>query len=205
MNREIKKPDLNAPRCRPSVHRIITKLNNNNATDHKFLQEFKALHPQYKLTNDQANNILNVFHGKLWDHALKNRDGVELPEGLGFVFLGTCKPAKKYNVDYGAFLKDGIQVRHRNFESDSKLAKIFYTNFANKYKFRNREMWCFTATRDFKRAVPEVYRANWKIYVEVENGRNISNYMKRAAKNNYFKKLKENYVADESYNEFDLN
>lgn len=208
MNKAFKKPDLTAPRClTPGIHKIIARAGKLRPdTNNKFLKEFTDKHPQYNtLTKDQAVDILEKFHGKIWDHALNNRDGVELPESLGFIFLGTCAPAKKYNVDFGALNKDDIKVRHRNFESDSKLAKIFYTNFANKYKFKNREMWYFTATRDFKRGVAPIYREHWKRYVEVENGRNISNYMKKASKNEFFRKRAETYVADASYNEFDLN
>ena len=197
MIREFKKPDLNAPRCRSGAPKIIN-LN--------FLKEFVEKYPQYKdLSIEQAHQILRIFHGKLWDHALKNRDGIELPEGLGFVFLGTCFPAKKYNADYGNFIKNNIRSRHKNFESDNYLAKIFYTNFANKYKFKNRELWSFTAIRDFKRGVAPIYRENWKIYVQVENGKNISKYMKKIKKIEYIKKIGETYKVSSSYNEFDLN
>jgi len=208
VNKNIKKPDLNAPRCRADVYKIICKIKNNYAKDysHKFLDEFKKEYPQYaNLTNDQAMSILETFHGKLWNHALNNRDGVELPKGLGYIFLGTCQRAKKANIDFGALNKDNIKKRHLNFESDNKLAKIFYTNFSTKYKFRNREMWFFTATRDFKRSVPEIYKANWKIYVEVESGRNISKYFNRIKKSDHIKIISQNYQIPDSYNEFDLN
>lgn len=206
-NKDIKKPDLNAPRCRADVHKIICRIKNSQSKEysHKFLDEFKKEYPQYKdITNDQVMDILELFHGKLWNHSLNNRDGVELPKGLGYIFLGTCRSAKTPSVDFGSLIKDNIKKKHFNFESDNKLAKIFYTNFSTKYKFRNREMWSFTATRDFKRAVPEIYRANWKIYVEVESGRNISKYINRVAKDNYMKLKIETYEVPSSYNEFDL-
>jgi hypothetical protein len=197
MIKEFKKPDLNAPRCRKGAPRIVT----NN-----FLSEFIEKYPQYKdLSLEQISLILNTFHGKLWNHALHNRDGIELPESLGYVFLGTCASAKKYNIDIANSIKYNTKVRHQNFESDNYLAKIFYTNFASKYKFKNRELWTFKATRDFKRAVPEVYRVNWKNYVQVESGRNIMKYMKAARKNDYFRQIKVSYKVDSSYNEFDLN
>jgi len=207
-NKEYKKPDLNAPRCRADVHKVICRIKNSQSKDynHKFLKEFKEEYPQYKdYTNDQVMDILETFHGKLWYHALNNRDGVELPKGLGYIFLGTCQQAKKNNIDFGALMKDNIKKKHLNFDSDNKLAKIFYTNFSTKYKFRNREMWSFTATRDFKRSVPEVYRANWKTYVEVENGKSISKYFRKVMKNDYYKKLSATYEVHDSYNEFDLN
>jgi len=208
MNKELKKPDLKAPRCRSEVHNIIRRIANKQSSSyaHQFLKEFVEEYPQYKdFTNDQAVDILENFHGKMWNHALHNRDGIELPKNLGYIFLGTCQQAKTPGIDFGALIKDNIQKKHLNFESDNKLAKIFYTNFSTKYKFRNREMWSFTATREFKRAVAPVYRNNWKIYVEVENGRSISKNFKRAMKNQYFKNRDQTYELPSSYNEFDLN
>ena len=197
MMKEFKKPDLNAPRCRVGAHKIVS-LN--------FLKEFKEKYPQYQdLSIEQCKEILKIFHRKLWDHALRNRDGIELPESLGYIFLGTCRSAKKYNTDYGNSIKNNRRSRHTNFESDNYLAKIFYTNFASKYKFRSREMWYFKAFRDFSRSVPEVYRNNWKIYIQVESGRNLSRYMKGVRKSNYFRKLEEHYRVPAFYNEFDLN
>jgi len=209
MTKEFKKPDLNAPRCKAGAYNLIKKISNQFSKGeytHNFLKEFIEKHPQYKgMTMDNALDILTNFHGKLWNHALHNRDGVELPEGLGYLFIGTCASAKKYNVDFGNSIKNGVITKHRNFESDNYLGKIFYTNFASKYKFKNREMWSFTATREFKRSVPEVYRENWKNYVHVESGRNISKYVKNARKADYFKNLELTYTVDSSYNEFDLN
>jgi hypothetical protein len=208
MNKEFKKPDLSSPRCKAGSYQIIKKINNqfSKGETHSFLKEFIEKYPEYEnISMDDALNILTTFHGKLWDHALNSRDGVELPEGLGYIFLGTCASAKKYNTDFGASIKMGVTVRHRNFESDNCLGKIFYTNFASKYKFKNREMWFFTATRDFKRSVSKVYPQNWKLYVQVESGKNISKYLKTARKNDYYRILEKTFTVDESYNEFDLN
>lgn len=209
MIKEFKKPDLSSPRCRGGVYHIIKKSNNQYLKGKhtpQFLKEFKEKYPQYKdVSMENVLNILETFHGKLWEYALHNRDGIELPEGLGYIFIGTCASAKKYNVDFGNSIKEGFTLRHRNFESDNYLAKIFYTNFSSKYKFKNREMWYFKATRNFKRSVPKVYKENWKTYVQVESGRNISKYLKNAKKVSFFKNKRKNYIVDDSYNEFDLN
>ncbi len=197
MIQEFKKPDVKAPRCRPKAVRLLGKT---------YLEEFIAKHPQYKnLKLEELKLILKTFHGKLWDHAVMNRDGVELPENLGFLFIGTCGSAKKYNTDFGNSIKGDFRHRHRNFESDNYLAKIFYTNYNSRYKFKFRELWTFAPTRDFKRTVAKVYPERWKTYVYVESGRNIARYMAKHKKDNYFKKFKENFEIDESYNEFDLN
>ena len=196
--KHFKKPDLNAPRKRESIYSIY------NAN---FLKKFKKENPEYKnVSNSDLKKILHVFNGSLWDHAINNRDGVELPENLGFIFLGTCISPKKYNTDFGRSIKDGdIRHRQKNFDSDNFLAKIFYTNFANKYKFKNRELWKFEAVRDFKRSVSKVYPNNWKIYVQVENNRNISKYMEAYKRTEWIKHTRDTFVIDPLYNEFDLN
>lgn len=209
MNKEFKKPDLNAPRCRASVHNIVKKIQNQFKEveySHKFLVEFKEKYPEHAKANlNNVMDILTTFHGKLWDHAVHNRDGIELPEGLGYIFIGTCFPAKKFNIDMGNSIKNNFKTRHKNSESDSYLAKIFYTNFAKKYNFKNRELWTFKATREFKRTVAKVYPTNWKTYVQVESGRNISKYIKKARKNAYFRKLGDTFTVSSHYNEFDMN
>jgi len=195
--KEFKKPDLSAPRCRGKVHTILNQ---------KFLNEFIEKNPEYKAFNmNDAGLILKTFHNKLWNHATNNRDGVELPENLGFLFIGTCLSPKKYNTDFGNSIKNDTRLRHRNFESDNFLAKIFYTNYANKYKFKNRELWVFDAIRDFKRTVSKTYPENRKMYIQVENGIHITNYLKKTRKNNLIKNQKDTFVIDDLYNEFDLN
>lgn len=193
-----KKPDLKAPRKREEVHSIYNKV---------FFEKFKKDNPEFKdVPIKDLKEIIKVFNGELWNHALNYRDGVELPENLGFIFLGTCLSPKKYNTDYGKSIQDsGLRHRQKNFDSDNFLAKIFYTNFANKYKFKNRELWRFTAVREFKRSVKDIYINNWKIYVQVENGKNISKYMQTYKKNEWFRNSIETFTIDPLYNEFDLN
>lgn len=195
---QFKKPDLNAPRKRESKYNVYNK---------QLLKQFKIDNPEFKnLTPAEFKEIISVFNGELWDHALNYRDGVELPENLGYIFLGTCFSPKKFNTDFGkSILGNGLRYRQKNFESDNFLAKIFYTNFANKYKFRNRELWKFEATRNFKRSVSKIYPNNWKIYVQVESNKNISKYMQAYRKSEWIKKSNETFVIDPLYNEFDLN
>ena len=195
MLKEFKKPDLKAPRCRAEVHRLVDK---------GFMREFAEQHPVIKgLASKDVNKILKVYHEMLWNHIVSTRDGVELPEQLGYIFVGTCNSPKKFNVDYGNSIKDELAYRHRNFESDNYLAKIFYTNFSSKYRFKNRNLWMFEATRLFKRSVAKKYPENWKIYIQVENGRNISKYLKRSIIKDLIKKASNKPVA-QTYNEFDM-
>lgn len=195
MLKEFRKPDVKAPRCRPGASRLVNK---------SFLDELASRYPETKdLGLAGVNKILQTMHGKMWDHAANNRDGIELFEQLGYVFVGTCNSPKKYNVDYGNSIKNGTTLRHRNFESDNYLAKIFYTNFASKYKFKNRELWMFEPTRAFQRTVSKVYPEKWKLFVQVENNRNISRYIERNIKSAYIKK-QSLLPVDAEYDEFNL-
>ena len=66
-------------------------------------------------------------------------------------------------------------------------------------------LWRFTAVRDFKRSVSKVYPDNWKKYVQVENGKNISKYLNSYYKEQWIEKQINDFVIDPLYNEFDLN
>lgn len=186
--------DLTAPRFREKRHSIINT---------KFYKSFKKKFPQYKdIPVGELRRIIKTFNAQLWKEATVYRDGVEFPEGLGYIFVGTCGTARKENVNNKLSLEHKIAIQHRNFESDSYLAKIFYTNFASKYKFHNRELWQFIAIRDFKRTVSKEYSKNFKKYVQVDNFAHISKMYKIRSKKQWFKNLTSD--AHEEYNEFDL-
>lgn len=195
MTNQIRQPDLNAPRFRPTRTSLLNE---------KFVLQFKAKYPQYKdIPNADIKSILVRFNNKLWEEVIKYRDGVELPQNLGYIFIGTCEPAKKFNQDYIASLKYNKQLSHRNFASDNYLAKIFYTNFSNKYRLVDREIWQFKGERNFTRAVGKHYPENWKNYIKVENYTYINElYKKRRFKE---RSIQEVSKLIDNYNEFDLN
>jgi len=194
MLKDFKTPDLNAPRYRI---RRVQPLNKETYKD------FIKKHPEYKdLTFEMYKAIVVNVNGRLWQTAIDYRDGIDLPQSLGTLFIATCK-RNKNNVDYKTSQLLGKKLRHRNFESDNHLAKIFYTNFANKYKFKNREVWVFDSARQFKRAVAATYPEKWKQYVMVEPLTKVSEIFKGYAKRDWI--YKQTADADLSnYNEFQI-
>lgn len=105
---------------------------------------------------------------------VNTRDGIELPEQLGYMFLGTCQPKVRKNVDFKTtdhYLK---VIQHRNWESDNYLAKIFYTNYETKYKFKFNDLWGFKAARAFTKLVGQEYPKNWKMYIQVDHTLKVS-------------------------------
>lgn len=193
MSKEFKKPDLKAPRYRPK--RL-------NFTNSEFFKKFIKEHPKYSfLTNEQFKQIIEKFNEKIWTTVIDFRDGVELPEQLGYIFIGSC-PRKKSNVDFKKSKDFGKILQNRNWESDDYLAKIFYTNFETKYRFKNHELWGFVGLRDFKRSVAKVYPKEWKKYLVVDNMTKVSKIFRRHKHKDFKKKEVEDLLKN--YDEFNL-
>lgn len=193
MGKQYKKPDLNAPRFRPK------KL---NLTNTEFYNKFIQENPKYVgLTIEQFKNIIKTFNGQIWKAVVEKRDGVELPEQLGYIFIGSC-PRKKSNVDFKKSEHYGTVLQNQNWESDQFIAKIFYTNYETKYRFRNHELWGFKGVRDFTRTVGKVYPLEWKKYIQVDNLVKIS----RLFRIEKFKHSKNDETAEllKDYDEFNL-
>jgi hypothetical protein len=188
-----KKLDLHAPRFR----RIAEGTLNN-----EFVKLIKEQIPSTKeLTAAEIKTIISTFNGELWQTAVDKRDGVEIPEQIGHIFIGTCPPKKK-NVDFKSTLQYMKVIQHRNWESDQHLAKIFYTTFGTKYRFKNNELWGFVPTRDFKRRVGKTYPKKWKQYVQVDPTMKMSGFYR-----SMMNKMRTEEAAKElieTYNEFEL-
>ena len=194
MAKEYKKPDLNAPRYRPK------KL---NLTNTEFYKSFIKDNPKYDgcLTSYEFKKIITTFNGCIWNGVIKERDGVQLPEQLGYIFIGSC-PRKKSNVDFKKSEHYGTVLQNQNWESDDYLAKIFYTNFETKYRFKNHDLWGFKGLRNFTRAVGQAYPTEWKKYLQVDNNMKIS----RLFRQQKFKQFKTEETAEllKTYDEFNL-
>ena len=163
--REFKKPDLTAPRYRPKAHNLITN---------DFFKIFKARYPKYENISDkELKKIIKTFNETVYHTVIDSREGVQLPEQVGWLFIGTCDQSKKRNIDYFKSKKYGVTVTNRNWETDGKLCKIFFTSYSLKHKIKNREFWGFTACRNFKRSVSKAYAENWNMYMAVDPKKRI--------------------------------
>jgi hypothetical protein len=188
------KPDLKGKRFRQDVHHIL---------DLKFYKAFKEKYPKYKdINNKELRKICINFHNLFCETVIDKRDGVELPEGLGNIFIGTCQTSKKKNIDYGKSNKYGVIVTNTNWGTDNKLAKIFYSNYATKYNFINRELWAFIGCRLFKRAVAKTYSTNWPIYIQVDPMKKIRKMFTASRHQAYLKDMENERLK--TYNEFDI-
>lgn len=189
-----KKPDLKAPRFRPKRHNLLNE---------QFYNKIREKGGDFKsLTDKQIKEIIVNFNGSIWESVIENRDGVELLEQLGYLFIGTCQKPKSDNPNIKKSINYGVKVQHQNWESDQYLAKIFYTNFETKYRFKFHQLWGFTALRDFKRSVAKAYPNHWKKYVVVDNLIKVSRLFRGHL---YKDKIeKETELLLEDYDEFDM-
>ena len=162
----IRKPDLNAPRFRKNVKRMATIEN---------LKKFKEKYRSYEDLDYKSYKTIIEKHCELIRGVvIDTRDGIELPEGIGNIFIGACPQRKKQIVDYKKSLELGYKVTNMNFATDGTLGKIFYTNYNSKYKIKDRDMWAFNAVRQFKRALGKTYPDNWKLYLSIDSSKPVS-------------------------------
>lgn len=191
----IRKPDLNAPRFRK---KIVNSLNDEFCDNVR-----RDIFECRSFLNSDIKNIINTFNEIVCETVIEVRDGVDLPAQLGHIFIGTCPPGKKRkNLDMRTSVEYMQKIQHRNWESDQHVAKIFFTTFGNKYRFKNHDLWAFDSTRVFARNVSSTYPQYWKRYIEVDPKIKISNLYK--TRTYYIDKAEQEKSLLEEYNEFDL-
>ena len=192
--KSIRKPDLNAPRFRNKASTLMVL---------DTLEKFKEKYPKYQhITMATFKKIIMTFNGNLTEGIIENRNGVQLPDGLGYIFMGSCPKAKKENINYKKSLEFGIRTNHKNWDSDNRLLKIFYTNRTSKYPFRNKQVWAFQAVRQFKRAASAAFVEDWTKYIEVTATQKVSGIFDRYRKKEQHQNLKVNIPDD--YDEFKI-
>lgn len=168
----------------------------------EFLEVFIKEHPKYKnLDLKTLKLIIKTFNETIIDGVGDNRQGVELPLGLGHIFIGSCKPTKKKtNIDFKLYKTTGIKAHHQNFDTDGKLMKVFYTNYSCNSPFANKILWGFELSQYNKRKLSKVYVKNYTRYVDILPKEKASTmaFRKEAFERNCKAKI------TEDYNEFKL-
>jgi hypothetical protein len=150
-----KAPDLHAPRFRRQVMNLL-----NTDMFNKFLEKHSRYEGEVDLKTFKS--VVMTYNSNLKKAAIDNRDGVEMPESLGYLIIVKCDKSKKANLDFASSIKHGQYVTHRNWDSDNYLAKICYSNYSLKYRFADRELWGFRPDKKFRqdtsKAFPEMYQ-----------------------------------------------
>lgn len=164
------KPNLNAPRERNERFMVLNK---------SVFEKYKKKYPDSKLSYAQFKNIVEIGNQIIVYNVINNRDGVDLPEMLGHLFIGACPKKKEQQYDYVTARENNMPINHKNFDSNQYLCKIFYSNYETKYQFRLRKYWYFSACRSFKRAVSKAFTEDWNRYIKISPFKKISHQIKQ--------------------------
>lgn len=173
MGKQYNIPDLKAPRLYRKRKNIVND---------ELIKKFKLKYPIYKdITKAEFNKIIKAFNENVCKEIIENRDGVKLPESIGTIFVGSCDPPKSYNLNVSLLIKEGITSFNKNWETDGHIAKIFFTSYTEKYKYRFRSLWTFKAHRSLKRSLSKEFVKNWTMYHKINSSRKVSEqlYLKR--------------------------
>lgn len=190
------KVDLSLPRYRAKTQEM---------DNIKFFKALCKKVPKAKeLGHSKVKKLIKEFNESIADVVIENRDGVELLEGIGYIFILSCKVKGKENVDYAKSKKYGVKVLHKNWETDGKVGKIAYTNCKVKYKIKDSKVWMFKPCRKFKKAVSKAYLEDWTKYIELNRNEKVSALIDKQVKRKDYGKMI-NAVKLKTYNEFDLN
>lgn len=189
-------PDLHGPRFR-TKHKLVlvTPLFTS------FIEKF----PQYKGKIDYSLfcKIIGQHSTELRDTIANTRDGIDLHERLGHIFLGSYKYSTENNIDYAKSKECGKVVRHHNLETDGYVCKVFYSNWdRTKHNFRDREAWEFIPSKVLKSQCSEAFQRNFKLYRVVEHVFAI--FRRAKAQKKQEREEKRTKIALETYNEFQL-
>lgn len=195
--------------------KIVTKYCRKkiNTCDIGHIREIKRRVPSLKnISEKDIRRVVVEFNKHIISSVVSNRDGVELPAQLGYMFVGSCDPPLRKNIDRKNTAIYNKNIEHRNWETDSYLGKIFYTTHHSKilspdklkggYDFKFNEMWGFIGCRRFKQEVSKGYSANWKLYMKVDRNRKISFILRNFRISN--KRMRQLGIALEHYNPFDI-
>ena len=192
--KKIKKADVTGPRFKKSWMTIL------NA---KTWKAFKEKYPEHaSLSLMDFKKIIMTFNDNIRSGVIENRNGVELPEGIGYIFMATCPTPKRSPIDFNKSCEMGVQVSYKNWDSDNKLLKIFYTNRPTKYPFHNKQVWAFNAGKPFRHKASVAYKEDFTKYLEVSPNIKISTMFERARKRDIMNNLKP--IIPEGYDEFKL-
>lgn len=171
MLRDFKRPNLTAPRFRQSTYKLLKDT---------FCEKVRNEHKELShLTDAIIKQLIQTCGTIIQEKVIELRDGVELPEQLGYLFIGSTPATKKGNIDYKTSIELGKEVRHKNWETDELTGKIFYTNYGTKYRFKHNEAWMFKPVRQFKRAVAATYPQEFGKYVKVDSRMKVSGMFKK--------------------------
>ena len=181
MRSTYKKPNRKAPRFRNKVKRAL---------DQDFFVKLTKMYPDLTISRQDVRKILNTFHAIAIQVIAETRDGFEFHEQLGNIIVGKFKTQEIWKGNVPESIKYETKIDYLNWEQNEWICKIFYSNFASKYRFRNAALWAFEPARSMKKSVSKAFVKDPYKYVFADHYNRI-NQVFRLAKKRLNDKLKE--------------
>jgi hypothetical protein len=162
--KEYVQPDLFKPKYRKNLLKLLNQA---------FYNEYRQKYPDTKLSDKQIISIVKTFNKECLKVIASTRDGLDIYNQLGFIFVGACKiqnPAE----DHIKSKETGLEIHYKNWNTNEWICKVCYTNYSSKYRFKNAAFWGFEPNSLLKRAVSEAFKLNHKLYVITDNFRKLN-------------------------------
>lgn len=187
-------PDIKAPRFRKTYLNVINP---------EFINEFISEFPEYKdlkelESAEKTTKTVKLFNEYICKHVIDNRDGIDLPERLGVVFVASKKP-KTNMTDLGQSMKLNQIVKNLNLETNGLRSTILYSKHSRNHGITISTIWSFFPCRNFKRAVSKAFKSNYNMYRRIERKYEIE----RLFKERKGVTIKRDIPVYKSYNEFE--
>ena len=165
----------------------------------EFTTQLQEKYPQLKKYSiGQLKKMIREFNRGLGDYIIENRDGIELPNFIGQLFIGSCKQVKP--VPEHIIENSSKPLKIRNVDSHFPFCFYMTRNYAS--RFAMGKFWWFEANRELKERISENFSKNWKNYIDMAStypvSANYLNDLKRTRAKNF------NRYNDFHYREFDL-
>lgn len=189
-------PDKNAPRFMKTRVNLVNK---------SFVEEFLKEFPQYSNIIEfekikKVKDLIKECNTAIWEHTIDNRDGIDLPERLGVLFIGG-RTSVYTPVDYGETNKHGTEVLLHNFETNKIIGKIFYSRHTRNHGITVKTMWSFKPCRAYIKGVKDAFKNGLhRRYRRVENKKQLLYLFEERQR---ARNKKEGYGMLENYNEFE--
>lgn len=159
-------PDKKAPRFKRATYSPLNI---------ELFKRFRKAHPNSPIDTWAKFRSLVIAGNDIYrQFVVTNRNGIELPNQIGNMFIGACPRKKDDNPDAILSQRLGIKVQNKNWETSQYLCKIFYSSYMTKYKFPLRKYWYFKAARVFKQESSKSFLTNWNYYIKVSPFQKLS-------------------------------
>lgn len=198
MKKSFELEDYKPPFRQGSKHHAQTGPRRTGGTG--FWYKFCMLFPQYKSYLKKPSDITKIirtFHENMANACVDNRAGVEFPERLGVLFIGSYKAGDR-SIDHATSEKLLKRVPFRSLNTDGYSACIYYD--VTNCNYIHNELWDFNASDPFRKKVSESFRKNWNKYAKLENYWNIARRIKKSFIKDFMLKKETELLKD--YNEF---